>query len=141
MSKKLVKEVSASKFIGKCSKEFQSMKEFSMPEWARFAKTGSHKKFPPLQSNWWYTRAASVFRRITLDGSIGVSRLRTYYGGRKERGHKPEKTVKASGNVIRKILQQLESAGLVEKNKTGGRVISLRGREFLNKIVGEIRNE
>ncbi len=134
---KVMKDVSAVEFIEKCAKEFSEMKELEMPEWARFVKTGMHRKYPPHRNDWWYVRAASVFRRIFLDGSVGVSRLRTYYGGRKERGHKPERTVKASGKVIRKILQQLENAGLVEKDKKGGRMVSQKGNELISKIVGE----
>ncbi len=139
MNKHLLKEISASVFVERCAREFEKMKELEMPEWARFAKTGPHKKFPPRRRDWWYVRAASVLRRISLDGSVGVSRLRTFYGGRKERGHKPEKTVKSGGKAIRKILQQLENAGFLEKRKTGGRVITQRGSEFISKIVMEIK--
>ena len=138
MDKKLLKEVSAHAFVETCAKEFENMKEFKMPEWAMFAKTGPHKKYPPLKKDWWYTRIASVFRKIALDGPVGVARLRTHYGGRKERGHKPERTVRAGGNIIRKMLQQLESAGLVEKNKKGGRVASQQGNDFMKKIIGEM---
>jgi small subunit ribosomal protein S19e len=105
-------------------------------------KTGTHRQFPPQQDDWWYIRVASILRRIYLDGPVGVQRLRTYYGGRKDRGHKPEKFRKAGGSIIRKCLQQLEAAGLIEKNKDSkrkGRVISEKGKKFLSNIAKEVK--
>ncbi|MBU5688933.1 MAG: 30S ribosomal protein S19e [Candidatus Aenigmarchaeota archaeon] len=138
----MIKQVKSDEFVKKCSEELKKLKEIQMPEWARYAKTGVHKKYPPHQEDWWYIRAASLLRRIGIDGPVGISRLRTFYGGRKERGHKPEKFRKAGGNAIRKILQQLERAGLVEQAKQGkkGRVLTEKGRRFVAKIVEEVKN-
>jgi len=138
----MIKQVKSDEFVKKCSEELKKFKEIQMPEWAKYAKTGVHKKYPPHQQDWWYIRAASLIRRIGIDGPVGISRLRTFYGGRKERGHKPEKFRKAGGNAIRKILQQLEKAGLVEQNKQGkkGRVLTEKGRRFVAKIVEEVKN-
>ncbi len=126
-------------FIDKCAEEFSKMKEMQMPENFTCSKTGSHKKYSPSNPNWWYIRAASLLRRVYLSGPVGVSRLRSYYGGRKERGHKPEKTVRSGGGSIREILQQLETVGFVEKNKgkKPGRIISQKGDNFVKKIVSE----
>ena len=44
---------------------------------------------------------------------------------------------KGSGAIIRNALHQLEDAGLVEKVE-GGRVVSPKGRSFLDKTAGEI---
>ncbi len=141
MVRTAVKEVDPKSFIQKCVEELQKIKEIQMPEKFRFAKTGPHKKNPPHNPNWWYTRTASVLRRVYLDGPVGVSSLRSYYGGRKQKGHKPEKTVRAGGGSLRKILQQLEASGLIEK-KTGtkpGRVVSQKGNSFIKKIVSEAK--
>ena len=46
----------------------------------------------------------------------------------------------AGGNEIRKILQQLEKAGYIEKEKKGGRKITSKGTKFLDntaKVVME----
>jgi small subunit ribosomal protein S19e len=63
--------------------------------------------------------------------------LRTFYGKRKKRGHRPARFFKASGNLIRKTLQQLEKMGFVEKGKKG-KVISSKGRKFLDKLASEV---
>jgi len=105
------------------------------PPWAMFVKTGVHKERPPQNPDWWYIRAAAIMRKLYLRGPIGVSRLRSMYGGRHRRGHKPPKFAKGSGAIIRKILQQLEQAGLAEKADRRGRVLTSRGRELLEEAA------
>jgi small subunit ribosomal protein S19e len=137
-----MKDVDPKKFIEVCKEELKKIEEIKPPEWANFVKTGMHKQFPPQQDDWWYIRTASILRRIYLDGPVGVQRLRTYYGGRKDRGHKPERFRKAGGSIIRKCLQQLEAAGLIEKSKDTkrkGRVISEKGKKFLSNIIKEVK--
>ncbi|MGB9675049.1 MAG: 30S ribosomal protein S19e [Candidatus Nanoarchaeia archaeon] len=111
------------------------------PAWAQFVKTGVHKERPPLAEDWWFTRAASILRTIYRYGPIGVSRLRTKYGGAKNRGVKPERFRKASGAIIRKILQQLETAGYITKSNTKkkGRVITPAGLSLLTKAALKIK--
>jgi len=138
----MIEDVDPDKFIELAKEELKKIKEITPLEWATFAKTGSHTKFSPQQEDWWYIRAASILRKIQLRQPLGVSRLRTYYGGKKERGHKPERFRKAGGSHIRKILQQLESAGLVTTKKEGmkrGRLLTEKGQEFIRKVVSEAK--
>jgi len=132
-----IKDVEADKLISKLKEELKIFKEISPPTWARFVKSGSHRERPPEQEDFWFTRTASILRRIYLNGPVGVSRLRSYYGGTKKKGSKPRHFRKASGNIIRKVLQQLEKANLIEKNKKGKK-ISPKGRKFLDKIAYEV---
>ena len=104
------------------------------PEWAQWVKTGMHKERPPIDENWYFIRAASVLRTVNRMGPIGVSKLRTKYGGIKNRGHKPERFYRGSGKILRTILQQLEQKGLLKqeaKGKHKGRVITPRGTDVL----------
>ncbi len=110
------------------------------PEWAKYVKTGVHKQRSPEQDDWWYFRLASVFRRVYIDGPVGIERLRTYYGGRKRRGVKPPKFRKGSGTIIRSALHQLEQLGFVTKTKEG-RIVTPMGRSFLDKIATELKLE
>ena len=96
-----------------------------------------HKERKPEQADWWFIRTASIIRRVYIDGPVGVMSLRTFYGGKKDRGVRPEKFMKGSGSIIRTALHQLEDAGYVEKVE-GGRVVTPQGRSFLDKISGEI---
>jgi small subunit ribosomal protein S19e len=135
-------DVNQTELIEKAAEELKKIPEIKAPEWAVFAKTGAHKERPPLNPDWWYVRAASVLRKIYLKGPIGVSKLRTLYGGKKDRGMKPEKFVRGSGNILRKALQQLEKAGLakqVEKSLHKGRVITPKGKSLLDKTATQIQ--
>lgn len=128
-----VKEAKPDTFIGKLKEELKSVKEIAPPEWSYFVKSGVQKERPPEQPDFWYIRTASVLKRVAIDGPVGTERLRSYFGGRKRRGHRPARFRRSSGAIIRRILHQLESAGLIEKDKKGRR-ISAKGRELLNKI-------
>ncbi len=112
--------------------------EFEAPEWTEYVKTGVHKERTPEQEDWYHIRAAAVLRKIYLDGPLGVSRLRTVYGGRRNKGHGPEHHGKASGKVIRTVLQDLESAGMVETEEGEGRQVTGKGQSFLDKKAAEI---
>lgn len=108
------------------------------PEWVQFVKTGSGKERKPANNGWWYTRAASVLRQVYIKGPIGVQKLRVKYGNKKNRGHKPEEFYKASGKIIRDILQQMEKAGLVkakEKSVHKGKIITSKGKSLLDKAA------
>jgi small subunit ribosomal protein S19e len=108
------------------------------PPWAMFVKTGVAKERPPQDPDWWYVRCASLLRRLYLKGPIGVSRLRREYSDRHRVGHGKPHSAPASGNVIRKALQQLEAAGLVTKQDRKGRVLSEKGRKLVEDFCDRI---
>ncbi len=112
-------------------------KELPKPDWVDYVKAGVYAERPPEQEDFWWIRAASIMRKLYLDGAIGVSRLRRLYGRRKKRGVKPEHRAKAGGKIIRSILQGLEKLGYVEKSKKG-RILSSKGRSLLDQVAKEI---
>ena len=113
------------------------------PPWAIFVKTGANKERPPMQDDWWYWRAASLLRKLYLYGPVGIERLRTAYGYRAKIGSqmRREHFRKAGGAIIRKILQQLETAGLVTKIPGKGRVLTPQGRSLLDKIAYNVMKQ
>lgn len=118
----------------------KNVKTVRPPEWAYFVKTGVHAERPPTDPDWWYKRAASILRKLYVKGPVGVSRLRSEYGGRKRRGVKPAHHYDGSANILRKVMQQLEEAGFVEKTPKG-RALTSKGRTLLNTIAREIAKE
>ncbi|MEW6593020.1 MAG: 30S ribosomal protein S19e [Candidatus Hadarchaeota archaeon] len=134
-----VRVVHADALIKRLSEELKKLKELEPPVWARFAKTGAHKERPPDKPDWWYSRAASIVRKLYLEGPVGVSRLRTYYGGRQNRGQAPEHFRKAGGKIIRAIFQQLEKAGLTIKVGRAGRKLSPQGVKLIEDLAGEVK--
>jgi len=124
------------------AKALKDVKEISAPEWSFFVRTGVSKQRVPESPDFWYARSASILRQLYIHGVVGVEKLRTRYGSRKDRGVRPAKFKKSSGKIIRLILQQAEKAGLVEKVKDTqfGRRLTKKGRDFLDAIkVAEIQ--
>ncbi|MGQ9551054.1 MAG: 30S ribosomal protein S19e [Candidatus Bathycorpusculaceae bacterium] len=135
-------EVPTSKFIEKLAKYLkENIDEVQPPTWASIAKTGAHVEKQPQNPDWWYTRCASVLRKIYVHGPIGVEKLRGDYGGGKDFGVKPNHAVKAGGSSIRKALQQLEVAGFIETVKSQGRRMTPKGRKLLQELAEDIQKE
>lgn len=135
-------EVPAQEFIQKLADYLKNnVRQVTPPSWASVVKTGAHVQRPPENPEWWYIRCASLLRKIYIHGPIGIEKLRAEYGGRKDYGVKPEHAVKAGGAIIRKALQQLEEAGLVEKYQNKGRRVTAKGRKLLEEIAEEVKKE
>ena len=140
-------ELNAQEYNLKLAEALKKIPEFKEPEWAQFVKSGAGKERPIDEEDFWYKRAASILRNIYKTGSVGVSRLRTKYGSKKDRGFRPEEFRKASGKIIRVILQQADAAGFTEiqkpvkgvRSKRPGRILTERGRLFLENI--EVKNK
>ena len=137
-----VYELQAQEYNLKLAEALKQLPEFEVPEWVKFAKSGPAKERPIDDLEFWHKRAASILRQINKKGLLGVSRLRTRYGSKKNRGMKPEKFVKAGGKIIRTILQQSDKAGLTEmskivkgvRNRTPGRKLTAKGKAFMEAI-------
>ncbi len=136
-------DVKPAEFIKVLASHLKEMPEFAMPDWAKFVKTSVAKERPPLEEDWWWLRAASILRQLYIKKVVGVGRLKTRYGGKKDRGVLPSKFFKGSGKIIRTLLQRAEEAGLVEKvkGKKYGRQLTKRGKDFLDEIAKEIKEK
>ncbi len=135
-----VYDLSAQEYNLKLAEALKKIPEFKAPEWVMFVKSGASRKRPIRDEDFWYKRAASILRNIYRQKTVGVNRLRTKYGGKKNRGYKPERFRRASGKIIRTILQQSDKAGFTEikktkaKGKRSGRTLTDKGKKFLEEI-------
>ena len=132
------KEVSAQKLIDSMVPDLKKIPDIKIPEWAYFVKTGTHAQRKPENPDWWYVRCSSILRRLYVEGNLGVGTMRSWYGGAKNRGSRPERHTKASGHILRTCLQQLEKAGYVKKEKVG-RLLTSEGRSFIDKHVVAVK--
>lgn len=132
-----IRAIEAGKYNKLLAEALKKIPEFKKPEFIDFVKSGAHKARPILEEDFWHKRAASILRQIYIRKIVGVSRLRTRYGGRKDRGMQPPIFKKGGGKIIRTILQQAESAGLLEKSKDkrAGRKLTEKGRNFLEEFA------
>jgi small subunit ribosomal protein S19e len=135
-----VYDVDAGKFNIALAEELKKIESFVIPEWAYFVKTAVARERPPQDENWWYNRAASILRQAYTRGVVGVNRLKSRYGGRKNRGARPAEFRKGSGKIIRLILQQSEQAGLLKKSETKrkGRELTEKGKKFMDDVADKI---
>ncbi len=127
-----IQDVETRKLIELAAEELKA--KMQIPEWAKYVKTGVSRERPPENKDWWYIRGASIMRRLYLDGPVGVSRLRSYYGGLHRRGHKPAHFARGSGKIIRVLLIDLEKAGFITKDKKG-RILTKEGIKFINSAA------
>jgi len=132
-----VHDVPSNKLITALAVQMKEVPGVEQPEWSRFVKTGSHAERPPADSEWWFTRAASLMRKLYLHGPVGLGDLERAYGGSKALKYYPKHHRDAGGSSIRKILKQLEQAELVTKTPKG-RVLSSKGRGMIDKVSKEI---
>jgi small subunit ribosomal protein S19e len=135
-----VLDIKANRLIAKVAGKLKAEKMVSPPKWMAFVKTGSHAERAPESPDFWYVRCASLLRRLYVKGPIGVSRLREKYGGRKHHTAAVAHFRKAGGSIIRKALQQLETAGLVSKVPKG-RAISKKGVALLDGAARGVASE
>ncbi len=119
----------------------QRLKEkIKKPDYINYVKTGANKERPPLDPDFYFVRTASVLRQVYVNGPVGVSKLRTRYGGSK--GHRVHRHhhMQAGGSIIRDAFQALETLDYVKKTKKG-RVITAKGKSFLDKISKEMKKD
>ena len=142
IEKNSVYDLTPQEYNLKLAEALKSIPEFQEPEWAKFVKSSPSKQRPIEDENFWYKRAASILRQIYRKRIVGVNRLRTKYGSKKNRGMKPERFMKAGGKIIRTILQQCDKAGFTEaireikgtKEKRMGRKLTPKGKKFLEEL-------
>ncbi len=137
-----VLEQNAHEYNTKLAEALKQVPEIKAPEWVQYVKSGPSKERPIEDPNFWHKRTASILRQIYKKGILGVSRLKTKYGSKMNRGFRPEIFKKASGKIIRNMLQQLDKAELTEiakdikgvRSKKPGRQLTAKGKEFLEAI-------
>lgn len=133
-----VYDVPHNEVINSASEKLKKIKAVSPPGYLKYAKTGVSREHQPADDDWWYVRCASILRKLYEGGPIGVNRLSKQYGGKLNRGMKPERVVKGSGSIVKDALSQLEAGELVKPTKKG-RELTSKGISLLDKTAHEIK--
>ena len=140
--KNTVYEMNAQEYNLKLAEALKKIEEFKEPEWVQFVKSGPAKERPIDDADFWFKRAASILRQIYKKKIVGVNRLRTKYGSKKDRGMRPDIFKRGSGKIIRTILQHADAAGFTEiakdlkglRRRKPGRQLTKKGQEFLEGV-------
>ena len=131
-------EVPANILIDKITADLKKTSQLTPPVWISYVKSSPNRHRLPDNDDWWYTRCASILRKIYFNGPIGLSKLEFEYGGNVKKGYKPKKHVNSGGSIIRNALQQLESIGLISKTESNGRIITSKCSSIIDKASTEI---
>ncbi len=134
-------DVDANKLNAKVAEKLKGI-GVAQPAFVGLVKSGAHNERPPEQEDFFFVRCASIMRQAYIRNMIGVQRLRLHFGGKKNRGVKPNRHRRAGGSTIRKAFQALEKAGLMEKVDKGlvrGRKLSAKGRKLLDGAAKEVK--
>lgn len=132
----IIYDINPNELIEKTALELK--KVIKAPEFSKYVKTGAGRERPPQDKEWYYKRVAAVLRSIYLNGPLGVNRLKVKYGNKRNIGMNQERVFNASGKIIRTILQQLEKLELIKQVQKGshkGRIITNKGKSFLDKLA------
>ena len=136
--------VSPDKFINTAAQKLKNYPEINPPKEVKLGlwKTSCARELPPENcEEFWYIRSASLLRKLAIKKQMGVSRLRKLYGCHQRNGTRPPHYRKTSGKIIRRCLQQLEKAGLVQVEKGVGRKLTSSGQSLIDKIAHDIMRE
>ena len=76
-------DIPADELITHLAENLKKDKKIEAPQWSQFVKTGCHAEKIPQNRDWWYIRCASLLRKVYINGPIGISDLRSEYGGKK----------------------------------------------------------
>ncbi len=110
------------------------------PDYLNYAKSGADRERPPEDPDFYWVRSASILRQVYANGPVGVSKLRTRYGSRKEHRVHRHHHMQSGGSIIRDAFDGLEQLSLIKKTKRG-RVITPQGKSFLDKLSKEIKKD
>ena len=138
----MVYEINQQEYNLKLAEALKQIPEIKEPEWVAFVKSGPAKERPIDEPDFWHKRTASILKQIYKKNIVGVNRLRTKYGSKKNRGFQPEEFRKSGGKIIRTILQQCDAAGFTEiakvirgvRERKPGRQLTQNGKDFLEAI-------
>ncbi|SDJ21975.1 SSU ribosomal protein S19E [Halovenus aranensis] len=128
--------------IEELTETLQTESALDEPEWLQYTTTGVDRELPPEQEDFWARRAASILRKVAIDGPVGVGTLESEYGDAKQGTTRyrvrPRQTSGGSGSIIRTILQQLEEAGYVEVAEGEGRAVTPDGHSLLDETAADV---
>lgn len=130
-----VKDVMAQTFVQAYANHLKKRGKFVIPKWADLVKTGCGKTLAPQDPDWLFVRAAAILRHLYLRPNCGVGAFRKVFSCKTGKKCIPGHTSKASGKIIRYILQQFEAMGLVESRPDNGRRLTKVGQKELDVIA------
>ncbi|KAJ9464656.1 40S ribosomal protein S19-1 [Diplonema papillatum] len=133
-----LKDADAAKFVAAYAKHLKAQGKLEIPKWTELAKTGTMCELAPQDPDWFFNRVASVARQVYIRSGSGIGGLRKRYGGSYQKNCIRPHFQRAAGGPIRKALQSLEALGILEKKVDGGRQITAKGAQDMDRIAAGV---
>ncbi|ORX79769.1 ribosomal protein S19e [Anaeromyces robustus] len=149
-----VKDINSQVFVKAYAAHLKESGKMTSPKYVDRRKA-SFKRYSINENDLYYIKAASVARHFYLRSNIGIGGLCKSNSSSLSRhtlhsystfpstsssisSYNP---TTASGNTIRKIIENFEEMGILEKDYCGGRRLSQKGRKSLDSIAIQIYQE
>ena len=116
-----VKDVTSHDFVIAYAAHLKRIGKIEVPKWHELVKTGTSRELAPYDPDWYYIRAAAIARRVYLRGGIGVGAFKRIFGGKINRGTRPETFQTGSGSVCRHILKEVCASPQLSSEPTAAR--------------------
>ena len=138
-----LKDVPAEAFIKAYAAHLKKTQKVTPLDGHEHLKTACYKDMQPQCSDWYYTRAAAIARKVFLRPDIGVGRLKHLFGSVRRNGHCSNSHGRASGKIIRHAMIQLEKAGVITRvpsvdSEIVKRRISKEGQKEINEVAKNV---
>ncbi|ELQ74153.1 40S ribosomal protein S19 [Trachipleistophora hominis] len=134
-------QVEPSSFITTLSSHLKNNNLLTLPPNIDIVKSCSGKQNAPLNPDWLYVRAASVYRHFLTaqikNERITITRLASVYGCKKDRGSRPGKKVRAGRTHLRSILRDFGRLGWIVEDERG-KTVSEDGVRLSEQLIEKI---
>ncbi|KAG4088537.1 ribosomal protein S19 [Neocallimastix lanati (nom. inval.)] len=139
-----VKDINSQVFVKAYAAHLKKSGEMTSPKYVDRRKA-SIRKYSINENDLYYIKAASVARHFYLRSNVGIGGLcKSNSGLSRHSVHTPNASYNpttATGNTIRKIIENFEEMGILEKDYYGGRRLSQKGRKSLDSVAIQIFQE
>jgi len=119
--------------------QFKREGKILVPACSELMKTSHGRERAPQSNDWYYMRCAAVLRHIYLRPGNGYGGMSKAFGNKKNRGSKPERTIKAATGPLHWACKSLEGLKLIAKGKGKGRVLTREGRKRADTVAFNVK--
>jgi len=134
-----VRDVPGYKWIRAMAAQFKREGKLLVPSCSEYVKTSHGRERAPQNDDWYYIRCAAVLRHIYLRPGNGYGGLSKAFGNKKNRGSKPERTIRAATGPLHWACKSLEGLGLIGKGQKSGRVVTRDGRTRCDTVAFNVK--
>ncbi|KAL6627912.1 40S ribosomal protein S19-A [Neocallimastix sp. 'constans'] len=140
-----VRDINSQIFVKAYATHLKNSGKMTSPKYVDRRMT-SVKKYSINENDLYYIKAASIARHFYLRSNVSIGSLYKSYGGSSRHSIHSTSSLSYnpttdSGNTIRKIIENLEVMGILEKDYYGGRRLSQKGRKSLDSEAIQIFQE